>query len=166
MKVKVIISLKSFEPKQLLGALLEPSQGSTTKIKVPKESASFSGVSEGRVGEFEKKSESVSFSIKTTPITITQESITVSVALPTTQTHYTVLRSPHIDKKSREQFKLSVCKQLIIINTEIKHIQEKLFKLRFHEVPGVQMKVTFQTKTRFKAPGCKIASRAGLRNLA
>jgi hypothetical protein len=35
------------------------------------------------------------------------------VALPTKKTKYTVLRSPHTDKKSREQFALSVYKQII-----------------------------------------------------
>jgi ribosomal protein S10 len=72
----------------------------------------------------------------------------VSIALPKAQSIFTVLRSPHIDKKSRDQFDLTTHKQLIIINTEIKQIREKLFNLKFHEIPGVQMKIIFQTKTR------------------
>jgi small subunit ribosomal protein S10 len=76
------------------------------------------------------------------------QSSLVSIPLPKTQSNYTVLRSPHIDKKSRDQFRRSVHKQLIIISTEIKRIREKLFNLKFHEMPGVQMKVVFKTKTR------------------
>jgi len=37
------------------------------------------------------------------------------VPLPTEITKYTVLRSPHIDKKSREQFEMRIHKRLIDI---------------------------------------------------
>ena len=37
------------------------------------------------------------------------------VPLPTARTIYTVLRSPHVDKKSREQFETRVHKRLIDI---------------------------------------------------
>ncbi len=37
------------------------------------------------------------------------------IPLPTRREIYTVLRSPHIDKKSREQFELSTHKRMIII---------------------------------------------------
>ena len=37
------------------------------------------------------------------------------VPLPTKRTVYTVLRSPHVDKKSREQFELRTHKRLIDI---------------------------------------------------
>ena len=37
------------------------------------------------------------------------------VPLPTARTVYTVLRSPHVDKKSREQFETRVHKRLIDI---------------------------------------------------
>jgi ribosomal protein S10 len=74
-----------------------------------------------------------------------------SLRLPLKQSLYTVLRSPHIDKKSREQFELKVHKQLIIINTETKNLRDKLSRLKFHELPGVQMKVIFHYKTRLKS---------------
>ena len=38
------------------------------------------------------------------------------VPLPTRKTVYTVLRSPHVDKKSREQFEIRVHKRLIDID--------------------------------------------------
>ena len=37
------------------------------------------------------------------------------VPLPTRKTVYTVLRSPHVDKKSREQFEIRTHKRLIYI---------------------------------------------------
>ncbi|KPL18549.1 MAG: 30S ribosomal protein S10 [candidate division Zixibacteria bacterium SM23_81] len=37
------------------------------------------------------------------------------IPLPTKKTVYTVLRSPHVDKKSREQFEMRIHKRLIDI---------------------------------------------------
>ncbi len=37
------------------------------------------------------------------------------IPLPTKRTLYTVLRSPHVDKKSREQFEMRVHKRLVDI---------------------------------------------------
>jgi len=46
------------------------------------------------------------------------------IPLPTKISRYTVLRSPHIDKKSREQFEIRVHKRLIdIINPGAKTIE-------------------------------------------
>jgi ribosomal protein S10 len=70
--------------------------------------------------------------------------------LPLRQSLYTVLRSPHIDKKSREQFEMKVHQQLIIISTDTNQLRDKLFHLKFHEMSGVQMKVIFHYKTRLK----------------
>jgi len=72
-----------------------------------------------------------------------------SIALPQTQTKYTVLRSPHIDKKSRDQFELTIHKHLIRIKTSIKDLRKRLYQLKFHQMQGIQMKIVFQTKTRF-----------------
>jgi small subunit ribosomal protein S10 len=63
------------------------------------------------------------------------------IPLPTKKTVYTVLRSPHVDKKSREQFETRYHKRLIdILNASNKMI-EALTKL---EAPGgvdIEMKV-------------------------
>ena len=42
-------------------------------------------------------------------------SVSGPIPLPTKRTIYTVLRSPHIDKKSREQFELKTHKRLLDI---------------------------------------------------
>lgn len=72
-----------------------------------------------------------------------------SLRLPKKQSLYTVLRSPHIDKKSREQFELRIHKELVIIKTDIKSLREKLFNFKFHDISGIQMKVIFHYKTQF-----------------
>ena len=51
------------------------------------------------------------------------------IPLPTKRSVYTVLRSPHVDKKSREQFQTKIHKRMIdIINSTPKTI-ESLMKL-------------------------------------
>jgi small subunit ribosomal protein S10 len=51
------------------------------------------------------------------------------VPLPTRRRVYTVLRSPHIDKKSREQFEIRVHKRLIDITESNPQTIDALMKL-------------------------------------
>ncbi len=61
------------------------------------------------------------------------------VPLPTKRTLFTVLRSPHVDKKSREQFELTVHKRLIEISNATPDMVDALMKL---EVPaGVEVEI-------------------------
>jgi small subunit ribosomal protein S10 len=41
-----------------------------------------------------------------------------------------VLRSPHIDKKSREQFEMEIKKKFLVIKTETHELRKKLFWLK------------------------------------
>nr|YP_006073013.1 ribosomal protein S10 [Nitella hyalina]AEH42831.1 ribosomal protein S10 [Nitella hyalina] len=75
---------------------------------------------------------------------------TRALRLPKTRTLYTVLRSPHIDKKSREQFEMKIHKQLIVIQTETNKLREKLHYMKLHELFGVQLKVTLSYETRLE----------------
>ena len=51
------------------------------------------------------------------------------IPLPTKRSVYTVLRSPHVDKKSREQFQTKIHKRMVdIINSTPKTV-ESLMKL-------------------------------------
>ena len=72
----------------------------------------------------------------------------VSIRLPKRQALFTVLRSPHIDKKSREQFAMRIHKQLIVIQTETTKLREKLLRFTLPDFSGVQFKVIFQYQTR------------------
>jgi small subunit ribosomal protein S10 len=61
------------------------------------------------------------------------------VPLPTRHSLYTVLRSPHVDKKSREQFELRIHKRLIEISNATGEMVDALMKL---EVPaGVEVEI-------------------------
>lgn len=62
------------------------------------------------------------------------------IGFPVTKKLYTVLRSPHKDKKSREQFESRRWKAQIIINLEKKNISNLFFfLLKNSEFPGVQL---------------------------
>ncbi len=51
------------------------------------------------------------------------------VPLPTRKTIYTVNRSPHVDKKSREQFEMRIHKRLIDISDSTPQTIDALMKL-------------------------------------
>ena len=51
------------------------------------------------------------------------------VPLPTKRRIYTVLRSPHVDKKSREQFEIRVHNRLIDLNKPSQQTMEALTKM-------------------------------------
>jgi small subunit ribosomal protein S10 len=51
------------------------------------------------------------------------------VPLPTKRRIYTVLRSPHVDKKSREQFEIRIHNRLIDLNKPSQQTMEALTKM-------------------------------------
>ncbi|MCH8011672.1 MAG: 30S ribosomal protein S10 [Candidatus Marinimicrobia bacterium] len=62
------------------------------------------------------------------------------IPLPTDRTIYTVLRSPHVDKKSREQFQTKIHKRLIeILNASPKTV-DALMKLDLSAGIDIQIK--------------------------
>ncbi len=63
------------------------------------------------------------------------------VPLPTKKTVYTVLRSPHVDKKSREQFEMRIHKRLIEIENSTPQTTEFLRKLTLPASVDVEIKV-------------------------
>jgi len=63
----------------------------------------------------------------------TGASISGPVPLPTRRRVYTVLRSPHIDKKSREQFEIRTHKRLIDIMNSTQKTLDALMDL---DLPG------------------------------
>ena len=72
-------------------------------------------------------------------VTRTGASVVGPVPLPTKRSVYTVLRSPHVDKKSREQFEARVHKRLIDIFSSSQKTIDALIKL---ELPaGVDVEV-------------------------
>ena len=63
------------------------------------------------------------------------------VPLPTSRTIYTVLRSPNVDKKSREQFETRVHKRLIDIYDSTPQTVDALMKLDLPAGIGIDIKV-------------------------
>ena len=73
-----------------------------------------------------------------------------SVRLPKKRTLYSVLRSPHIDKKSREQFEMKTHKLSFFLKTKTKYLRNQLFFLKLQDLPGVQCKIVVNYRTRLK----------------
>jgi small subunit ribosomal protein S10 len=62
------------------------------------------------------------------------------IPLPTRRSVYTVLRSPHVDKKSREQFEIRIHKRLIEIENSTPQTTEFLRKLTLPASVDVEIK--------------------------
>ncbi len=62
------------------------------------------------------------------------------IPLPTRRTVYTVLCSPHVDKKSREQFETRVHKRLIDIHNSTPKTVDALMKLELPAGVDVEIK--------------------------
>lgn len=65
--------------------------------------------------------------------------VTGPVPLPTRVERYTVLRGPHVDKKSREQFEIRTHKRLIYLSQPTKKTVDLLSKLNLPA--GVEIKI-------------------------
>jgi small subunit ribosomal protein S10 len=63
------------------------------------------------------------------------------VPLPTVINKYTVLRSPHVDKKSREQFEIRTHKRLIDIYEATPQTVDALMKLELAAGVDVEIKL-------------------------
>jgi small subunit ribosomal protein S10 len=76
------------------------------------------------------------------------------ISFPQKQKRFTVLRSPHVDKKSREQFHLKSFKTMIRIHdqhqsdsTESYELRLFLENLKYLKLLGVQMKIQISYTT-------------------
>jgi len=63
------------------------------------------------------------------------------IPLPTRINRWTVLRSPHVDKKSREQFETRIHKRLIDIHNSSPKTVDALMKLELPAGVDVEIKV-------------------------
>jgi small subunit ribosomal protein S10 len=63
------------------------------------------------------------------------------IPLPTHKRIYTVLKSPHVNKKAREQFQLSAYKRLIDIYSSSSKTVDALMKLELPSGVDVEIKV-------------------------
>ncbi|KQJ83631.1 40S ribosomal protein S10, mitochondrial [Brachypodium distachyon] len=80
---------------------------------------------------------------------------TQKIGLPESRSLYTVLRSPHIDKKSREQFSMHVKKVFVVKKAETHELAKKFFWLKRMRIMGAQYEIHISFKTRLdKKIGC------------
>ncbi len=63
------------------------------------------------------------------------------IPLPTKRSLYTVLRSPHVDKKSRDQFEMRVHKRLIDITQSTQQTMEALQRLDLPAGVDIEVKL-------------------------
>ena len=63
------------------------------------------------------------------------------IPLPTKRTLYTVLKSPHVDKKSREQFEIRTHKRLLDILEPTQQTVDALMKLDLSAGVDVEIKL-------------------------
>ncbi len=71
----------------------------------------------------------------------TGASVAGPIPLPTRISRYTVLRSPHVDKKSREQFEIRTHKRLIDILEPTQQTVDALMKLELAAGIDVEIKL-------------------------
>jgi len=67
--------------------------------------------------------------------------VTGPIPLPTQKKIFTVLRAPHVNKKSREQFKLCSYKRLLDIHSSSSKTVDALMKLELPSGVEVEIKV-------------------------
>lgn len=72
---------------------------------------------------------------------VTDAEISGPIPLPTKRTLYSVIRSPHVHKKSQEQFELKVHKRLIEIENPTQETIDKLSKLDLPAGVDVEIKM-------------------------
>ncbi len=84
----------------------------------------------------DKSAEKIVKTVKTTGAVISGP-----IRLPTHKRIYTVLRSPHVNKKAREQFELSSYKRLIDIYSSSSKTVDALMRLELPSGVEVEIKV-------------------------
>ena len=84
----------------------------------------------------DKSADKIVKTVKTTGAVVTGP-----IPLPTHKKIFTVLRSPHVNKKSREQFKLNSYKRLLIYIVRLQKTIDALMKLELPSGVEVEIKV-------------------------
>ncbi|MEQ9439492.1 MAG: 30S ribosomal protein S10 [Cyclobacteriaceae bacterium] len=84
----------------------------------------------------DKSAEKIVRAVKTTGAVVSGP-----IPLPTRREIFTVLRSPHVNKKAREQFQLSTYKRLVDIYSSSSKTVDALMKLELPSGVDVEIKV-------------------------
>ena len=84
----------------------------------------------------DKSADKIVKTVKTTGAVVTGP-----IPLPTNKKIFTVLRSPHVNKKSREQFELRTHKRLVGIKNPSSETMDKLNRLTLPTGVNIEIKV-------------------------
>ena len=84
----------------------------------------------------DKSAEKIVRAVKTTGAVVSGP-----IPLPTEKEKFTVLRSPHVNKKSREQFQICTYKRLVDIYSNSTQTVDALMKLELPSGVDVEIKV-------------------------
>ena len=84
----------------------------------------------------DKSAEKIVKTVRTTGAVVTGP-----IPLPTNKQIFTVLKSPHVNKKAREQFKLCTYKRLLDIYSSTSKTVDALMKLELPSGVDVEIKV-------------------------
>jgi small subunit ribosomal protein S10 len=82
------------------------------------------------------------------------------IPLPTSMRRYTVLRGPHVDTKSREQFEVSTHKRLIDIMEPTPQTLDALMKLDLSAGVDVEIKTKYSTPPPHPQGGLTVCRRS------
>ena len=89
-----------------------------------------------------------SFSTKTKACEPKRNESAWYTSLPSSRKKFTLLQSPHIDKKSREQFQWEVFRGQLGMFSQNRRVPALLlFLLKSSEFPGIQLKITIYYST-------------------
>ncbi|XP_076897420.1 small ribosomal subunit protein uS10m-like [Bidens hawaiensis] len=72
------------------------------------------------------------------------------IGLPSRLSLFTVLKSPHVHKKAREQFHMKINKQMLVMEAKRNELRNKFFWLKRQRIFGSQFEVLFSFKTRLE----------------
>ncbi|KAI3809495.1 hypothetical protein L1987_25471 [Smallanthus sonchifolius] len=73
---------------------------------------------------------------------------TRKIRLPSTRSLFTLLKSPHVHKKAREQFEMRINKEMLVMETKRHELRKKFFWLKRQRIFGAQFEILFSFKTR------------------
>ncbi|KAI3705435.1 hypothetical protein L1987_75672 [Smallanthus sonchifolius] len=92
---------------------------------------------------------------------------TRKIKLPSTRSLFTVLKSPHVHKKAREQFEMRINKEMLVMETKRHELRKKFFWLKRQRIFGAQFEILFSFKTRLdKQKLQEILNQPGLKDVS
>lgn len=90
---------------------------------------------------------------------------TRKIGLPTTRSLFTVLKSPHVHKKAREQFQMKINKEMLVMETKRHELRKKFFWLKRQRIFGAQFEIMFSFKTRLDKAQLQKVLQPGLKDV-